>query len=371
MPNWIVPYTNFGKEYLLQKKLYLKDFDKIMLSGDFILRKDVEIFETRLAKYLNIKHVIGVNSGTDALLLALGSMGFEKNSEIISVAHTYIATLAAISHIGCKPKLVDISEDFNINVNKIEQKINKKTRAIVPVHLNGRACDMDKILYLAKKYNLKIVEDAAQSLGAEFNNKKVGTFGDAGAFSLHPLKSLGAAGDGGFIATNNTKLANLLKRLRHHGQKNRSEIVHYGFCSRLDNLQASMLNIKFKKFNNMILRRRQIAKIYSKKLKNLPIILPKFDGKKNYDTFNSFVIKTHKRNSLKKFLIKNKIEVFINWPKPLYYFDKLKLDKKPLKETEKICKEILSLPIHPYLTQNQINYLVGKIKLFFKNEKNI
>ena len=370
MSSWTVPYTNFGKEYLLQKKSYLKEFNKVMLKGNFILRNDVDLFEKNMSRYLKVKHVIGVNSGTDALLLTLGSMGFKKGSEIISVAHTYIATLSAISHVGCKPVLVDIDKDYNIDVKKIEKKITKKTKAIVPVHLNGRACNMDQIVDIAKKYNLKIVEDAAQSLGAMYKNKMVGTFGVAGAFSLHPLKSLGAAGDGGFICTNDNKLASLLRRLRHHGQKNRSEIVHYGFCSRLDNLQAALVNVKFKKFNTMINKRRAIAKFYRKKLSSLPLSLPKFDGKNFFDTFNSFVIRTKKRDSLKKFLLKNKIEVFVNWPKPLYHFSKLKLNTNPLIETEKVCKEILSIPIHPYLSKKQINYVVNKITTFFQDEKN-
>ena len=208
---WKVPYTDFRAQFYNNRKEFSDEFKRIMSSGSFILRNDVKKFEDNMAKYLKVKHVIGLNSGTDALLFSLSSLGIERKSEIISVAHTHIATISAIRHIGCTPRLVDISEDFNININQIEKNITNKTKVILPVHMNGRSCEMDKIIQIAKKYNLHVVEDAAQSLGAKFKNKMVGTFGVLGAFSLHPLKSLGCAGDGGYIATNSRLLAEKIK----------------------------------------------------------------------------------------------------------------------------------------------------------------
>ena len=363
---WIVPYVNFREQYKIYGKSYVKAFNRVMINGDFILRDDVTKFEQNLKKYLKTKYVIGVNSGTDGLLLSLGSLGLKKGSEVITVSHTYVATLSAITHIGCKPVFCDIDNDYNINSKKIEALINKNTKAIVAVHLNGRSCNMDIIKKLCKKYKLYLVEDAAQSLGAEYKNQKVGTFGIAGSFSLHPLKSLSGAGDGGFISTNNNKLAKQLFRLRNHGQKSRTDISHFGFNSRLDNLQAALVNIKFKKFNNDIKKRRKIATLYLKNLKNLPIILPIHDGLNNFDTFNSFVIRVKNQKTFFKFLNKKKIEVFINWPKPIHAHKGLNLmlnTKLPI--TEKFCKEMISLPIFPEMKQKQINYVIKTIKEFF------
>ena len=365
---WKVPYTDFAAQYLRQKTDFLNQFDKVMLNGSFILRDDVAKFEKNIARYLGVKYVIGLNSGTDALLLSLGCLGIKKHSEIISVAHTHIATLAAIKHIGCEPKLVDITEDFNINVKDIEKKITNKTKVIVPVHMNGRSCEMDKIVKIAKKHNLLIVEDAAQSLGAKFNGKRIGTFGIAGAFSLHPLKSLGCAGDGGFVATNSKQIAEKLKRLRNHGQKKRNEVSHFGFCTRLDNLQAALVNVKFKTYKKQINTRRNISKIYGKLLKGLPIRLPEFNDKRYFDTYNSYVIRTKKQKRLYNYLLKNKVEVFIHWSRPWYSFKGLKMHNISLKKTEIFCKEMISLPIYPDLNIKKVHYVAKVIQKFFKKE---
>ena len=364
--NWSVPFTSFKKNFEKNKSLFIKAFERIMSNGEFILKKDVYDFEKNMAKYLNAKYVISVNSGTDALLLSLGAAGIKPGSEIITVANTYVATLSAITHIGATPVFVDVAEDFNMDVNLIEKKITKKTRAIVPVHLNGRCCNMKKINAIAKKYNLLVIEDVAQSLGSKFKNKMAGTFGLAGAFSLHPLKSLSCAGDGGFIATDNLPLARKLYKMRNHGQVSRDHISHFGFNSRLDNLQAALINIKLKNFNKDIIKRREIAKFYLDNLKNLPIFNPLFKNDQNYfDTFNSFVIRTKNQKKLLNHLYKNKIEVFVNWKKPLYKHKGLKLRSSKLSNTEKFCKEMISLPIFPDLEQKKQKEVINVIKKFY------
>ena len=374
--NWKIPYIDFGRQYHKQKTEHLYNFNKIMYKGDFILRDEVELFEKNVANYLKVKYVVSVNSCTDALLLALGSLGIKKKSEIITVAHTYVATLAAIKHIGSTPVLTDISDDFNIDTTTIEKLINKNTKAILPVHLYGHSCKMDEINRIAKKYNLIVIEDCAQSFGAKYKNKFVGTFGKAGCFSLHPLKSLGAAGDGGFITTNDKKLYESLYRLRNHGQgkrkngkylKSRYDIEFFGFCSRLDNLQASIVNTKMKILDKNIKKRNEIAKEYNQKLSRLPLILPKLNDKKEFrDVFNSYVIRTTKQFQLFKYLRNKKIEALINWPVPLYKHKGLRLKNIYLKNNEKICKEIISLPIFPEMKSSEINYIVQTIKNFFK-----
>ncbi len=376
--NWKIPYIDFKRQYEKQEISHIKNFKQIMKKGDFVLRGEVEKFEKNVAKYLGVKYVISVNSCTDAILLTLGSLGFKKNSEIISVAHTYVATLSAIRHVGSKPILADISSDYNISPKSIEKLINKNTKAILPVHLYGHSCQMAEIMKIARKYNLLVIEDGAQSFGAKFQNKFVGTFGKAGCFSLHPLKSLGAAGDGGFIATNDKKLFNDLYRLRNHGQgkrkngkflKSRYDIDFFGFCSRLDNLQASIVNTKMKILEKNIQRRNQIAKIYNNSFQDLPLILPKIYKLGEYrDVFNSYVIRTKKQFKLFKFLRNKKIEVLINWPKPLYKHKGLRLGNYKLKTTEQVCKEIISLPIYPEMKQSEIKYVIKTIRSFFKKK---
>ena len=230
---------------------------------------------------------------------------------------------------------------------------------------------------IAKKYKLKVIEDCAQSFGAKFKKKFVGTFGEVGCFSLHPLKSLGAAGDGGFIVTKNKTLYEKFLRLRNHGQgrrkngkylKSRYDIDYFGFCSRLDNLQASIVNTKLKILNKNIHLRNKIAKNYNKALKSLPIVLPKIYSKDIYcDVFNSYVIRTKKQFKLFKYLRQRGIEVLINWPKPLYKHKGLKLKNYNLKNNEKICGEIISLPIYPEMLNSEFNYITRTIKNFFKH----
>tara|TARA_E500000178_G_C17031849_1_gene761023 strand:+ start:2652 stop:3779 length:1128 start_codon:yes stop_codon:yes gene_type:complete len=373
---WKVPYIDFGRQYSKQKKTHLSNFEKIMNNGDFVLRDEVLKFEKNISQLLKIKYVVSVNSCTDALLLALTSIGLKRNSEIITVGHTYVATLAAIKHVGFTPVLADISDDYNINPKKIENLITKKTKAILPVHLYGHSCEMDKIMKIAKKYKLKVIEDCAQSFGAKFKKNFVGTFGEVGCFSLHPLKSLGAAGDGGFIVTKNRNLYEKFLRLRNHGQgrrkngkylKSRYDIDYFGFCTRLDNLQASIVNTKLKILKKNIILRNKIAKAYNIAFKNLPIITPKIYRKNLYqDVFNSYVIRTKKQFKLFKYLRSKGIEALINWPKPLYKHKGLKLKNIKLKNNEQICQEILSLPIYPEMLPTEFSYITKTIHKFFK-----
>ena len=235
---------------------------------------------------------------------------------------------------------------------------------------------MDKIMNIAKKYNLKVIEDCAQSFGAKYKNKFVGTFGEIGCFSLHPLKSLGAAGDGGFIVTGNKSLYEKFLRLRNHGQgrrkngkylKSRYDIDYFGFCTRLDNLQAAIVNTKLKILNKNIKLRNSFAKKYNNKFKDLPIVLPKIHNQNQYlDVFNSYVIRTKKQFQLFKYLRDKGIEALINWPKPLYKHKGLKLSNSKLLNNEKICREIISLPIYPEMQKAEFNYITKTIINFFK-----
>ena len=351
------------------KRLFLK-YKKIFYKSDFILRKDVSEFENKVSKFTGAKFVVGLNSGTDALLMSLYASGLKKGDEVITTSHTYVATISSIVHIGCVPVFVDIKNDFNINENLIEKKISKKTKAIVLVHLNGRSCEMNKILLIAKKHKLKIIEDCAQSIGSRYQNKHVGTFGICGCFSLHPMKTLNVAGDGGFVITNNKKINDKIRLLRDHGQrypKSKNKIICFGFNSRLDNIHAATANIKLPLLNKWVSQRRILAKKYFKHLQNISQIkLPDINDRKFFDTFNSFVILTKNRDKLFNFLLKKKIEtskgLHVGIDRQVNLFPK----KFNLPNTRKIEKQILSLPIYPGLKNNEIEYISKQIKIFFK-----
>ena len=356
-----------------------KQFGKIFSNSSFVLREHVTKFEKEISKKLKVKYVVGLNSGTDALLMALAQLNINKGDEIITPSHTYVATVSAITHVGAKPVFVDITEDFNLDPKKIEKKINKKTKAILPVHLNGRSCEMRSIMKISKKYKIPVIEDAAQSFGTKFNGKFTGTFGQSGAFSLHPMKNLSVPGDGGFLVTNNKKIFQSVCLLRDHGRsrikrnyKLKSEYLKcFGFNSRLDNIHASVALLKLKKIDNWIKKRIEIANYYHKFLEsNKNLIIPKFYNDKNhnfFDTYNSYVIRVlKKRDKLKKFLEDNGIEVFIHMERGVHLEKYLKVGNWKLPKTEKLEKQILSIPIYPELKISDQKFIISKINNFFK-----
>jgi dTDP-4-amino-4,6-dideoxygalactose transaminase len=365
-PLWRVPYLGLPLQFKNLEKELTAEFKRVMGSGEFILRDDVDKFERNMASYLGVKHVIGVNSGTDALYLGAEAVGINSDDEVITVAHSFVATVAAITRRGAKPVFVDICEDFNMNTDEVENHVNARTKAILPVHLNGRVCNMDNLEKIARKYGLKIIEDAAQAIGARYQGKMAGSFGEIGCFSLHPMKTLSCAGDGGFISTNNDDTAERIRKLRNHGQKEKGEFLCFGSSSRLDNLQAAILNVKFSHLNEYISKRREIASKYSTALLGLPLKLPpKPDDGEHFDTYNSYVIRTKRRDELKEYLKENGIEVFVSIPKPLYSHQGLKLENNELKNNQKICLESLSLPIFPEMKDKEIKYVGDCICNFF------
>lgn len=363
-----VKYVGLQRSYISNKKEIDEAFCRVMNDGSFILRDDVKEFEDSICKFVGAKYAVGVNSGTDALFLSCKVAGITEGDEVLTVGHTFVATLSAIYHCGAKAVLIDITDDYNIDVSKIEEKITKNTKAIIPVHLNGRACQMDKIVEIAKRHDLIIIEDACQSVGAKYKNKQVGTFGRFGCFSLHPMKSLNCAGDGGYIIMDNENDYKRLISLRNHGQSSDKKIIYeYGYSSRLDNLQAAIASIRLKDLSKNNERRRYFANKYEESLSSLPIILPPNElNDTYYDVFNSYVIRTVKRDELYKFLIENKIEVFIHISEPLSNQKSLDIDGLDLNNNRKICTEILSLPLYPELTEEEFNYVIVKIKEFFK-----
>jgi len=374
-----VRFVNPQKHYQEHRKEYLAAINNVLARGDLILRKDVEDFEKKFASLIGVKYAVGLNSGTDALFFALIAAGIKPGDEVITVAHTFVASVAAIAHLKANPVLVDVGEDFLIDTDKIEKAITKKTKAIMPVHLNGRVCDMEKIMKIAKKYNLAIIEDAAQAIGAKYKGKMAGSFGLAGCFSMYPFKILGAFGDAGALTTNNKELAEKIRLLRDHCQKTlegsrqvgtygagKTELVCYGFNSRLDNLQAAVLNVKLKFLPKWIKRRRGIANLYYQGLLGVSRIkLPPKSDKNHFDTYQNYVILAQKRDKLYSYLKEKGVETLIKDPIALHRQKPLKLSHFLLPVTEKLAEEVISLPCYPELKNNEVKYTIDCIKRFY------
>ena len=365
--NYKVPFVAYKLQYRNIKKEIDRTISNVLLRGDLILRKDVEDFEKKLANFVGTKYAVGLNSGTDALFLSLLSAGIGKGDEVITVSHTFVASIAAIVQCGAKPVLVDVAEDFLMDMDKAEKAITSKTKAIIPVYLNGRMCDMDRLMRIAKKHNLIVIEDAAQSLGAKYKGKMAGSFGFSGCFSFYPAKILGCFGDGGAITTDNLKIAENIRYLRDHGQKSKTSIVFFGWNSRLDNLQAAILNVKFKYAPQWIERRREIAKIYDAGLKNIPQIkLPPQLDKTHQDVFQNYVMRVQKRDELFQFLKEKGVETLIKDPIANHLHPQLGLSHFKLPLTEKLAKEVISLPMYSELTQKQIEYVIKSVQEFYE-----
>jgi len=253
-------FNRLEQKYIKNKKRFLKIADEVLGSGRYILGPFVTEFEEKFAEYIGVKYCIGVGNGLEALQIGLMALGIGKGDEVITTSLSAVATSLAIKAVGAKPVFVDIDEYYHLDADQIEKYINKKTKAILPVHLYGQSADLDKILKIAKKHKLFVIEDCAQAHGTEYKNKKVGTFGDVGCFSFYPTKNLGAFGDGGCIVTNNKKIADLAKMIRNYGQKNRYEHIVYGINSRLDELQAAFLLEKLKDLDNDNLKKTKKSK---------------------------------------------------------------------------------------------------------------
>ena len=341
---------------------------EVLEGGDYIMRRQLEDFEQNIAFFVGVKHAVGVNSGTDAIHLSLLAAGVSPGDEVITVAHTFVATVAAIVHCGAKPILVDVGKDYNMDVAQVEAAITPRTKAIIPVHLNGRLCDMEMLMDIARKHNLLVIEDAAQALGAEFDGEKAGSFGLTGCFSFYPAKILGGLGDGGIVVTNSSEINEKIRLLRDHGQ-NRStgDILGYGFNSRLDNLQAIVLDVKLRHLPDWIERRRELAALYEKGLSSLQqvqIPIPPQPGR-YFDVYTNYVIRSGERDELVEHLRKCGIELIVSWPKPMHYQEALGLGHFKLPETESVSREVLSVPLNTEVTNEQVEFVIESIKKFY------
>lgn len=366
-----IPFVDLKAQYLSIKTEIDTAIFNVINETAFIGGKYVQDFEQAFAEKYGVKHCISVANGTDSLYIIMKMLNIGNGDEVITVANSWISTSETISQTGAKPIFIDIDKDsYTIDVSLIESKINEKTKAIIPVHLYGQACDMDELLILAEKYNIPIIEDCAQSHFSEYKNKKVGTFGIAGSFSFYPGKNLGAYGDAGCIITNNSELAEKFKMYARHGALKKHNHLIEGINSRLDGIQASVLLAKLPYIQEWTEKRINNAKIYYENLKtNNHIILPSIKVNTKH-SFHLFVIRTDKRNELSKYLNENGIETAVHYPvalvnMPAYAYLGLPLSDYP--NSIEYQDKILSLPMYPELTEEQIIYVSEKINYFFKS----
>jgi len=363
-----VKYVDFSLQYTNEKEQILSSLDRVLSSGQYILGSEVEKFENNFSALCGTKHAIGVANGTDALILIMKALGIGEGDQVITAPNSWISSASSIALTGARPVFADVQKDQNIDPSQIERAITSKTKAIMPVHLTGKCADMDPIFKIAEKYDLYIIEDAAQSVNARYKGKRSGAMGICGSFSLHPLKNLSAAGDAGIITTNSAGLAEKLYLLRNHGLKSRNEVLLWGYNSRLDALQASILNFRLNKISEITEKRRRFAKLYREKLKNI-VYCPE-DDEDCFDVYHLFVIQTPERDRLQEYLSDNGIQTGIHYPKPVHLQPCAKyLDYKigDFPNVEKQSRQILSLPIHNGLNDGDIEYVADKIIEFFNS----
>lgn len=367
-------YTS-QREYEAKKNEFDKAIFDVISRGISTLGPEVKEFEKAIQEFTGAKHAIAVASGTDALILSSDILGFKNGKEVITSPFTFLASTSCIARHGGKPVFVDIDEEtFDLDVNQIESKITDNTVGIIPIHLFAQMANMDKIMSIANKHNLKVLEDAAEAFGMRWKGtgneyKHSGTIGDMGIFSFFPTKTLGAYGDGGMIVTNDDNLAEMARSYRVHGATKKYHYEYLGYNSRLDTIQAAVLLVKLKYMNETIKKRELIANWYIDRLKDieeikLPVI--KGDQKPVYYVFN---ILAEKRDELAEYLKKNEVQFSIYYPKPLHLqkcFEYLGYKKGDFPIAEKTCEKVLALPIYPEITEEEVDFVCNTIKNFYK-----
>jgi dTDP-4-amino-4,6-dideoxygalactose transaminase len=361
-------FNNFSREYKTIKEEINSAITGVLNRGWYILGEQVKLFETELAEYLGLKFCVGCASGTDAIALALMALTIGAGEEVITTDVTAFPTIRGIEMVGAIPVVVDINPDDGlIDCNKIEEAISSRTKAIVPVHLYGQCADMECINNIAQKHNLFVIEDCAQAGGAKYNDKRAGTLSDVSAFSFYPTKNLGAYGDGGAVGTNNEIIYNKLLKLRNYGQTDRYFFEDYGFNSRLDEIQAAILRVKLKYLDDMNQKRNKLANYYVKHLNN-SIVTTLSTKDHNYNIYHLFIIKVPDRDAFQTYMKENGIQTLVHYPVPCRRqkaFQKFWNNAYDgVWESDLFVEQIVSIPIYPELTGDEVEYITEKINSF-------
>jgi dTDP-4-amino-4,6-dideoxygalactose transaminase len=369
----MISFLDLTREFKRVEEEILSAQKRVLEKGHFILGEEVSSFEEEFARYCGVRYGIGVGSGTDALFLALKAAEIGEGDEVITVSHSFVATAMAISRTGAKPIFVDIDpEVYTMDPNGLEDFLMRRKRsrvkAILPVHLYGHPAEMDAIMDIANRYHLMVIEDACQAHGAEYQGRKVGSFGRLACFSFYPTKNLGAYGDGGMVVTNEKKFYERLRLLRRYGEKRKYEYILKGWNSRLDEMQAAILRVKLKYLHQWNGERRKRALMYKRMLERTEVRCP-VEKEQARHVYHLFVIRTKKRNVLQVFLKKKGIETLIHYPVPIHLqkaYAELGYRRGDLPVTEKCATEILSLPFYPELTSEEMRQVQEQLKNFFK-----
>lgn len=361
-----VPFIDFREQYHVIKDEIDVGLKSVFERGAFILGQEEKDFEIDFAKYCDAVYGIGVNSGTDALYLALGSLGIGPGDEVILPSFTFIATALCISYTGATPVFVDIEEEtYNIDPEKFKEAITDRTKAVMPVHLYGQPANMNEVVAIAREKNLKVIEDAAQSHGATYNGKKVGSLGDIACFSFYPTKSLGAFGDGGMIITNNVQVKDKAFMLRDYGRKDRYDHVIKGFNSRLDTVQAVILSAKLKRLDEWNKKRNEMASIYFDLLKGIDGVVAPVVKEDRTHVFQTFAVRVQNRDKVLEGMKKKGVGVLIHYPIPVHLqtaYSELGYRLGDIPVSEKVASEILSLPMFPHMNRDQVEYVCASLK---------
>lgn len=367
--NLKIPYVDVGRQHRAIKNDLLQAVAQVLEEGKFVLGPQVGHFECEFSGLVGVPYSIGVNSGTDAMILALRSLGIGPGDEVLTAVNSFVSSASAIALVGAKPVLVDVRDDFNIDPTHAESLINRKTKAIIPVHLTGRPAPMDEIMDIARKHDLLVIEDAAQAVCARHRGRPVGSFGHANAFSLHPLKTLNACGDGGVLTTNSLEISEKVRELRNLGLRSRENCVEWSSNSRLDTIQAAMLLVKLKHLSHWTERRRENAALYRQMLKGIGEVVLPDDPSHMYSVYHTFVVQVERREALREFLADRGIGTQIHYPSPIHLQDcalGLRYQRGDFPVAEKQSTKILSLPIYPELGEEELQTVADAIRTFYR-----
>jgi dTDP-4-amino-4,6-dideoxygalactose transaminase len=368
-PGRRVRFVEPAKLYQLLKKELDEAYSDVMSTGQLIDRGHLKSFEANLARFVGTKYAVGLNSGYDALHMSLRAAGIGPGDEVIVPAHTFVASCSAVINVGAKPVLVDVRDDFNIDPDLAAKAVTSRTRAIMPVHLSGHACDMDRIMEVADEHALTTFEDACQSLGATFRGKKVGSFGATGCWSFYPFKILGGYGDGGAITTDDPEVAEFARRMRYNGEDRETGEYHgHGFTCLLDNMQAAFLDVKLRHLPAWIQQRRALAQRYRAALGDLPnLTLPHYEEKdpRCHDVFQNYTVRAKEGDGFSQYLKQHGVEVLTQFRKPYYKHEALGLKDTGFPVVEAISREVCSLPMNVEISSDDVEYVIQTVRAFY------
>lgn len=363
-----VPYVDLGAQFSEERKELMGIAERVFAEGAFVGGAAIGQLEEEIASFVGTRHAVAVNSGTDALTLAMRALDIGPGDEVITPPNSFVASTGTIVHVGAAPVFADVRDDQNFDPAAVEAAVTPRTKAIMPVHMTGRVCDMNALQAIADRHGLSVIEDAAQAMGSTYHGKRSGSFGDVGCFSAHPLKNLNACGDGGYVTTNDEAVAERIRRLRNHGMTDRNTVVEFGYVSRMDTLQAEILRMRLGRLASAIERRRRNVELYREHLDPAHVFIPPCRDYE-YNTFVLFVVQLDRRDELQAHLADLNIGSAVHYPIPIHLQPaaaSLGYRKGSFPVVERQAERILSLPHHQYLREDQVRFVADAVNAFYR-----